>query len=384
VEIAGGQLRVPTLAAGEQAEVPFPPLPAPADGRGECWLTVHAVLAEKTAWAHAGHMVAWGQLQPHGTVAPARAAPTGGASRPTPVEDHIVLGPARFDRRSGTLVALADKPIRGPRVNLWRAPTDNDRAGSQRDAEYWHARGLHRLRRRTVSVAVADDTLSVAVRSAAAASSCGYLTTYRWQADGHRLHVHVRTEPVGHWPGRGDVFPEPMADADIPPEQYAELLRRDKAPSLARIGLHWLVPSDWSHVAWFGAGPGEAYPDSRHAVRIGRFGATVEQLQTPYVRPQENGNRADARWAELTDAAGTGVRVEGAAVFNLAARRWSDQELAAARHQTDLVPGPFIHLHTDHAVQGIGSAAVGPGVLPQYRLEVGPAEFAFVLTPLVA
>jgi beta-galactosidase len=41
-----------------------------------------------------------------------------------------------------------------------------------------------------------------------------------------------------------------------------------------------------------------------------------------------------------------------------------------------------VHLHTDHAVQGLGSAAVGPAVLPRHRLEVGAARFTFVLTPL--
>ena len=33
-----------------------------------------------------------------------------------------------------------------------------------------------------------------------------------------------------------------------PPEQHAELVRRDGAPSVARIGLHWTVPADWSDV----------------------------------------------------------------------------------------------------------------------------------------
>lgn len=383
VEIAAGELAVPTLGAGEQLEVPLPALPSalPQDPK-ERWLTVRAELAAKAAWAEAGHIVAWGQLRLPDAPAPTATALTGEAVRPTHEKDQIVLGPARFDRHCGTLVALGGESIDGPRLNLWRAPTDNDRGGAQRDAEYWQARGLNRLRHRTVSVTALDDALTVVVRSAAAASGSGYLTTYRWRADEHRLHVHVRTEPVGHWPERGDAFSEPMVDAETPPAQHAELLRRDKAPSLARIGLHWLLPSPWSRVAWFGAGPGEVYPDSRRAARTGRYEATVLQLQTPYVRPQENGNRTAVRWAEVTDAAGTGIRIEGTPLFNLAARPWSDRELAAARHQSDLVPGRFVHLHTDHAVQGIGSAAVGPGVLPQYRLEVGPAEFGFTLTAL--
>ena len=173
-----------------------------------------------------------------------------------------------------------------------------------------------------------------------------------------------------------------MVDAALPPQEYAELVRRDNAPSLGRIGLEWALPADWTRVRWFGEGPGEAYPDSRRAAYIGRFTATAEELQTPHVRPQDNGNRAEVRWAEVTDHVGAGVRIEGEPVFNLAARQWSDQQLAAARHQSDLVAGSSIFLRIDHVVQGLGSAAVGPGVLPHYRLEVRPAQFALTLTPL--
>ncbi|GAA1171871.1 hypothetical protein F4556_006502 [Kitasatospora gansuensis] len=108
----------------------------------------------------------------------------------------------------------------------------------------------------------------------------------------------------------------------------------------------------------------------------------MDELQTPYVRPQENSNRADTRWATFTDPAGNGMRIAGEEPFHFSARRWTDQQLDAARHHTELVPGPVIHLHTDHRVQGLGTAAVGPGVLPRYRLELGPADLAFILTPL--
>ena len=383
-EIAEGGLKVPPVPPGERAEVPVPlPSASSTDGPGERWLTVRAESAHHSSWAAEGHLIAWGQI---GLPAPAppraRLAETLKAPVTASAGEDIVLGPARFDHRSGTLLSLAGSPMHGPRLDLWRAPTDNDRAWSQRDAEYWQARGLDRLLHRTVSLDLGDDSLTVRVRSAAAASSCGYLTVYRWQTDGDRLRVRVATEPVGFWPERGDWFGEAMVDPDLPPERHAELVRRDKAASLARIGLAWLVPSDWERVSWFGAGPGESYVDSRHAVRVGRFEAGVQELQTPYVRPQENGNRSDVRWAQVTGTDGQGLRVDGDPVFNLAARRWSDQELAAARHQPDLVAGPWIHLHTDHAVQGIGTAAVGPGVLPEHRLEVGPAEFTFTLAPL--
>ena len=53
--------------------------------------------------------------------------------------------------------------------------------------------------------------------------------------------------------------------------------------------------------------------------------------------PQENGNRAGVRWAELTDGAGAGLRVEGRPHVELTARRWTSEDLDAARHAADLV-----------------------------------------------
>jgi beta-galactosidase len=381
VELVRGVLPTPRLAAGERGPLPLPPLEQPTgkDDEGELWLTVRAELAKPADWAPEGHVVARGQLRLDHS---GRRRPFGA---PTPAHvagEHVLLGPGRFDRATGTLVGIGDLPLRGPRLNLWRAPTDNDLGWSQRDAAYWKGRGLDRLRHRTVSVTPGADGLTVVVRSAAAAVSCGYLTTYRWDSDGDSLRLHVRTEPVGHWPERGDDFADAMVDPALPPEEYAELVRRDKSRSLARIGLDWELPAAFSQVEWFGAGPGEAYPDSCGAVHVGRFRATVDQMQTPYVRPQENGNRADVRWVTIGDDDRARLRIEGEEPFHLAARRWTDRQLDAARHQTDLVPGPVVHLHTDHAVQGLGSAAVGPGVLPQYRLELGPADFGFILTAL--
>ncbi|MBD0842898.1 glycoside hydrolase family 2 TIM barrel-domain containing protein [Streptomyces sp. TRM68416] len=381
VELAAGTLPTPEATPGDRVELP---LPAPAleaaadDGDGELWLTVQAELAKPADWAPEGHVIAWGQLQ---LSAPVRAGSHAPLLSPHAADGFITLGPGRFDPATGSLLDLDGLPLRGPTLGLWRAPTDNDRGWSQRDAAYWKDRGLDRLRHRTVSVTPDAEGLTVVVRSAAAAVPCGYLTTYRWTSDGTGLRLHVHTAPVGHWPERGDDFAGLMVDPDLPPEEYRELLRRNTSRSLARIGLDWQLPADWSQVEWFGAGPGEAYPDSRQAVRVGRFCTTVEQLQTPYVRPQENGNRADVRWAEVSDGSGA-VHIRGEELFHLSARPWTDRQLDAARHQTELTPGPFVHLHTDHAVQGVGSAACGPGVLPQHRLDLRPADFTLDLTPV--
>jgi beta-galactosidase len=113
----------------------------------------------------------------------------------------------------------------------------------------------------------------------------------------------------------------------------------------------------------------------------------VDALQTPYLMPQENGRRADVRWAELTDGAGAGLRVtalpsDGGDSFGLTVRRWTSADLDAALHPVDLVPSDRIWLTVDLAHRGIGTASCGPDVLPQHELNAAPVSLRLALTPL--
>jgi beta-galactosidase len=103
---------------------------------------------------------------------------------------------------------------------------------------------------------------------------------------------------------------------------------------------------------------------------------SVDAMQTPYVRPQENGSRIDVRWATLTDRHGSGLRCDAEPLFAFTARRWTTEDLAAARHTTDLVPGPLIWVDLDLAHHGIGSASWGQGVLARYHLLAAPMTFS--------
>ena len=262
------------------------------------------------------------------------------------------------------LTGLAGIPLDGPRVDAWRAPTDNDRIPDDSAADAWRAVGLHRLRHRVLDVSDEDGAIVVRTRTAPAALDVAFLSTMRWSAlDGDGLLLDVSVKPEGEWPG-----------------------------SLPRLGLVWSLPAELDTVTWFGGGPGEAYPDTHRAARVGRFSSSVDALQTPYVMPQENGRRADVRWAELTDGAGTGLRVtalpsnglpsDEGDTFGLTVRRWTSADLDAALHPVDLVPGDRVWLTVDLAHRGIGTASCGPDVLPQHELHAAPARLRLTLTPV--
>ncbi|NSC25142.1 DUF4981 domain-containing protein [Streptomyces albus subsp. chlorinus] len=366
-QVSGGMLPLPEapVPPGKSVELPLPA--APETGRaGEAWWTVRAVLVQETAWAPRGHPVAWGQLPaaeareavparlPSAPAAPRRLEAPEGSESDVRDAGHIRLGPALFAAHSGVLLRLGGVPLRGPRLDVWRATTDNDDGApfqpDVRMGPLWRRHGLHRMRHRTEGVEPTPDALVVRSRVAPAASALGLRTVYRWTGTADQVRLTVTVEPEGDW--------------DFP---------------LPRLGVRLGLPSRYGYATWFGGGPGEGYPDTSAAALTGRWRSTVDGLQTPYVRPQENGARPHVRWAELRRGPqGPGLRIESEDAWCwFTARRWTSEHLDTAGHTTDLVPGQTVWVNLDHGMQGIGSQSCGPGVLPQYQLAVRPARFSF-------
>ncbi|MFF7649119.1 glycoside hydrolase family 2 TIM barrel-domain containing protein [Streptomyces sp. NPDC007983] len=380
--VAEGALDVPPLAPGDSAEVA---LPEPGtETEGEEWWTVRAVLAADTTWAPAGHEVAWGQARARGPavrrtpgarIAPVRAPEAAGPA-------GITLGPATFDPLDGSLRTLHGLRVAvPPRLNVWRATTDNDRGPDEAKslAAQWRRHALDRMLHRCDGVTVDGDALVVRARVAPPGGFFGLTVVYRWTGE--------RTgEPTGDGTGEptGDGTGERTGDGTGDGTRLD--LAVDIAPDgewpcpLPRLGLTMAVraPLDW--IEWYGSGPGESYPDTRRAARIGRWATTVDRFQTPYVFPQENGSRGDVRWAELRGPDGGGLRVEGRPAFALTARRWTTEQLEAARHPADLTPGDVLHLDLDVAHHGIGTASCGPGVLAPYELRAARTRFGVGFT----
>ncbi|TCC31259.1 glycoside hydrolase family 2 TIM barrel-domain containing protein [Kribbella sindirgiensis] len=355
IEQAAGHLPLPPIPPGQSTTVPLPPA---SPSRGERVLTVRAVLAKDEPWATAGHEIAWTQFvldQPAGEPAPPGAPVVA-------VGDVLTLGGGEFDRKTGRLTRLFGQLVDGPELDLWRAPTDNDNGQGGRNGvtQEWRAAGLDRLLHRVETVGVHDNALVVRTRVAPEGLGVSARTTYHWTANDNTLQLTVDVQPEGEWSGTA-VTP--------------------RCGSWPRVGVRLTVPKALENVQWYGGGPGEAYADSREAARVGRFARTVDELQTPYVVPQENGSRIDVRWAELTDAQGNGFRVTGAPHFQLTARRWTTEDLERARHRSDLTPRDHIYLNLDLAQNGLGSASCGPPATQQHTLEVAPYTFTLTFHP---
>jgi len=370
VEVASGSLAVPPCPAGSSVTVPRPA--APELSAGESWMTVTASLADDEPWAETGHIVAWGQGLVDTVFSPnegdtaergrasARTRDTGPLS-PSFGAGMLELGSAQFDAATGRLVRLGDLELEGPRLDVWRAPTENDRGQGPRNtmAATWKAVGLDRMLRRTDRVVQTSAGIRVEGRDAPAAHGIGLRWVFDWTlGEDDALTLAVSVTPEGIWRAT------PIGAHDI---------------WLPRLGLRMGLPAAYSHVSWFGHGPGESYSDSRAAARVGAFTSSIDALQTNYLVPEENGNHVDTRWLELSGSGMPTVRVEGAPVFDFTARRWTSEALEDARHPQDLVDSGRVWVNLDHAQQGLGSSSCGPALPLDYRVEPTPTAWSLTL-----
>jgi beta-galactosidase/beta-glucuronidase len=369
-----GSLSLPHIPAGGEGDILVPfTVPPGAPTNAEHWLTLRFTLSADASWAPRGHEVAWLQLPVPARAAAGRpTAPAGGAvpagrardpARPVRVsrERRMLIVEsaavtAAFDEVTGTMVWLEAGGRRlvqrGPRLQFWRAPTDNDRGFSPNVTEAWKKARLHQLQHRVERISATEEeggacTIRVRTRVAPPVLSHGIDADYTWTIDiAGSILLEVHDTPHG-------TFPE----------------------TLPRIGLQMHLPRALDSVSWYGLGPGESYPDSRQAARVGLWEMPLSGMSTPYERPQENGNRSDARWVIFRDRKGRGLKITGRPLIDFSAHRNTPEEIEQARHLVDLVPRDDIVVILDHAQNGLGTASCGPGVLPQYRL--APKEFRF-------
>ena len=352
--VAEGVLDVPAVPARGCVTVAAPDAPEEA---GERVLTVTAELAQAASWASQGHEVAWGQA-----VLVAEPVAARGAPLPVVVGERLQIGAASLDARTGALLELAGLPVDGPRLDLWRAPTENDRGQGVLNAlaADWVAAGLDRIVHRTLEVAASADSVTVVTRSAPATRTLAVVSTLTWTADGDAVHLDARLSFTGDWSDTA----------------YGHL-----SVTPPRLGLRMALPA-YADAEWRGHGPGESYADTVDASRLGLWRSSIDALQTPYVVPQENGNHVGTRRLALSGAGLPTLEVTG--LFDFTARRWSSEDLAAAAHPHELRDSGRVLLNLDVRQQGVGSASCGPALPERYRVPLEDAALSLtfrVLTP---
>jgi beta-galactosidase len=368
-------------------------VPAKVDAaEAEVWLTLRFVTTVRSTWAPKGHQVAWAQVP-----VPAATGATGAASaatervaagsgsasasgpdgHPGPVRwreaDGGVVFTAgattgRFDRHQGRLVGLAHRDHEllavGPRLTLWRAPTQNDGmkigplAEVQGVRRRWLRWGLDRLEVTFVasSRTTRGDTLVLEGR--------------------HQLVGTDRQAPVDH-----------RQRLVVHPDGWVVVQERVWVPSvmddLPRVGVVLALATGNDRLEWFGPGPHETYPD-RRAAPVGRWRSTVTDQEVPYVVPQEHGGHIQPRWVTLRRPRGGGLLVvfDGAPRRSFRASHLTDHDLTGALTRPELQRHDEVVLHVDAAVRGLGTASCGPDTDEAHRVGAGLWTWRWALRPV--
>ena len=100
--------------------------------------------------------------------------------------------------------------------------------------------------------------------------------------------------------------------------------------------------------------------------------STVENLIFPYIRPQENANRTDVRWAAFTNNIGNGLFISdiGGSLLNVSAWPYSMEDLENATHNHELPNREYITLNIDYKQRGVGGDIPGIAMLHrEYKLK---------------
>ena len=114
---------------------------------------------------------------------------------------------------------------------------------------------------------------------------------------------------------------------------------------------------------------------------VGLYSGLVQEQYVPYIKPQENGNKTDVRWAAVTNKQGLGLLAAGMPLMEVSAHHYTAEDFTLTPHAHELVRRHATMLNLDYRQGGLGSNSCGPEPLPQYLLEPRATAFTVRLKP---
>ncbi|WP_416444775.1 glycoside hydrolase family 2 TIM barrel-domain containing protein [Leeuwenhoekiella sp. A16] len=275
--------------------------------------------------------------------------------------DNIQLS---FDKKEGLLnyyVFSGDTLIRrGPKINFWRAPTDNDFGnGLQKRAGVWkEATDNYKLSAIDVKKE-SKDRVSIEMHYSMDSVNSTYTSVYT-------IHTNGEILVSNHFNYDGD----------------------DTIAEMPRFGMNMILPTSYENVTWYGRGLQENYQDRKEAAFVGIYESSVKDLYFPYIRPQENGYRTDNRWIEFTNKQGKGLKFIGMPLLSFSAHNnlISDFDPGVEkqqRHTTDIKPRDLISVDIDYKQTGLGGDnSWGARTYDKYQLKPKDYNYSFLIVPV--
>ncbi len=284
-----------------------------------------------------------------------------------------------FDKKAGILKSMkkgeTEFLVSGPVPDLWRAPTDNDFGnGLDRRSRIWRKAGEDRIMKQFTVTRVSPKSVYVKMI---------------FDLPGEN------NQPVAAWESAYTVF----GSGDIIVDNHFRMLRND-LPEIVRMGMNLVMPRSFDRISWLGRGPHESYIDRKTSAFVGLYHLKVADMYFPYVRPQENGNRTDVRWAAITDSTGCGLLFKGMPLLEVTAHHNVMEDFESPvrtvgriqfgqkvinRHVCDVKPRNLTSVNVDFRQMGVGGDdSWGALTHEQYRLTARNYSYSYLIHPLNA
>ena len=373
---------------------------------GEYTVTVSFRLKHDTAWAPAGHEVAFGQyvyaveqgnheepFNQHVCVAgqpgyentcgkshfvscpdgkPACAVPEelSSCAAPSGGKLQVIHGYHNLGVRGECFDALFSYQSSGmvsyryggkemlkamPKPAFWRAPVDNDDGNAMmRRYGQWKLADLYATSKSPAGPA--------AVPEVEEQENCVKITyTYP-----------LPTKPASSCQMEYTVF----ADGTVQEKLIHDVVK--ELGDMPLFGVQMKIDADYDRLEWYGMGPQETYRDRCEGAKLGIYRNRVKDNLAKYLTPQECGNKVGVRWAKVTDARGRGLLFAGDQM-DFSALPYTSHELENAAHWYEL---PQVHYTVVRAAMrqmGVGGDdSWGARPLPEYLMNAeGRMEFTF-------
>ena len=320
---------------------------------------------QDTEWAEAGYEVASEQFKLSDSAKPIFKSEKGSIELVETSDTYLVKGlqfEATFSKQEGTISAytLNEVPMisKGLELNVFRAPTDNDK---QVDGD-WFQNGLNRM----------------------------LLEAGHWEV--HKEDGKVRLQIENLYRGqsgfdyRTNIEYTVGADGSI--MVNSTIIPGTKGAVIPRVGYRMEMPEGFERMRWYGRGPWENYVDRKDATYVGVYDDLVSNQWVNYVRAQEMGNHEDVRWISITNPDGIGfvfVAGDKMSASALHARAQDMVDPANRRrllHKYEVPMRKETVLCLDAQVRPLGNASCGPGPMQKYELRSQPTVFSFIMLPL--
>lgn len=376
---------------------------ASLDANSEYFVTVQFLLGKDMPWAKKGYPQMEEQLRVKGAdvAAPsiAAVAKTGKAMKyqlDKAAKRASIMGEnfqVAFDLNTGAIYSLKYgnqiiiKDGNGPKLDAYRAPTDNDAGIGYHNA--WFKNGLydlqHVVKSWTCTPNKKDGTykLDFTVESQGK-EGCDVNygnrdrdpeSCYNFEKNKHALtdaDLKFTTRQIYTIYKDGSIEMQSAIGAN-----------RSKVV-LPRIGYSMVLPSELNQYDYYGRGPVNNYNDRKTSQFIGWYHSSVAEQGIMLPKPQAQGNREEVRWCAVTNSSEQGVVFISDSTMSASALPWSQQELTLAAHPYQLPKSSGTHLHLDAKVTGLGGASCGQGgPLTPDQVRSTPTTFGFIIRPAV-